>query len=44
MEPKDGLDGFLAFVALHKNQLQSSAVPEHLWQTLYNKLKHGVCL
>lgn len=42
MEFKDGLEGLATFVALHKAQLQSSAVPEYYWQTLYNKLKHGV--
>jgi len=41
MELKDGLEGLATFIALHKIQLQSSAVPEFYWETLYNKLKHG---
>lgn len=42
MEFKDGLEGLATFVALHRAQLQSSGVPDYFWETLYNKLKHGV--
>lgn len=41
MEFKDGLEGLATFIALHRAQLQTSAVPEYYWETLYNKLKHG---
>ena len=33
---------FEQFLALHKNQLQSSCVPELYWQTLFIKLKNEV--
>jgi tubulin--tyrosine ligase-like protein 12 len=42
MELKDGIEGQTAFLALHSVQLSSSGVPEHFWEELYKKLKHGV--
>lgn len=36
----DGLSKFKEFVHLHRNQLSSSGVPEHLWRTLSRKLRH----
>lgn len=30
------------FVAYHRTQLETSAVPEHFWPTLYDKLVHQV--
>ena len=38
----NGLNDHKVFVQQHKNQLEESGVPEHLWATLHNKLKHGV--
>ncbi|ALC40817.1 CG1550 [Drosophila busckii] len=34
----DGINKYNEFVALHKSQLESSAVPLHLWPALYRKL------
>ncbi|KAH8393271.1 hypothetical protein KR215_001529 [Drosophila sulfurigaster] len=34
----DGINKYNEFVALHKPQLESSAVPVHLWPALYRKL------
>jgi len=34
----NGVDGYKIFVANHQNQLESSGVPQHFWQTLYRKL------
>ncbi|EDW77163.1 uncharacterized protein Dwil_GK22076 [Drosophila willistoni] len=34
----DGINKYNEFVALHKAQLESSAVPVHLWPALYRKL------
>ncbi|KAH8413760.1 hypothetical protein KR222_007834 [Zaprionus bogoriensis] len=34
----DGINKYNEFVALHKTQLESSAVPVHLWPALYRKL------
>ena len=42
MELKDGVESQTAFLALHSVQLSSSGVPEHFWEELYKKLKHGV--
>lgn len=38
----NGVDKFERFVQLHRNQLQTSVVPEHFWKTLHEKLSHGV--
>ena len=32
------LESFKTFIQLHKNQLESSGVPEHLWQSVHSKL------
>lgn len=34
----DGINKYNEFVAVHKPQLESSAVPVHLWPALYRKL------
>ncbi|KAH8319916.1 hypothetical protein KR074_009428 [Drosophila pseudoananassae] len=34
----DGINKYNEFVALHKPQLESSAIPVHLWPALYRKL------
>ena len=36
------LESFKTFIQLHKNQLESSGVPEHLWQSAYSKLINKV--
>ena len=38
------LESFKTFIQLHKNQLESSGVPEHLWKSAYNKLINAVSL
>lgn len=38
----DGLNSYENFVHLHKNQLESSAVPQHLWKALHHKLDHAM--
>ena len=38
------LESFKTFIQLHKNQLESSGVPAHLWQSAYSKLINAVSL
>ena len=38
------LESFKTFIQLHKNQLKSSGVPEHLWQSAHSKLINAVSL
>ena len=38
------LESFKTFIQLHKNQLESSGVPEHLWQSVHSKLINAVSL
>ena len=38
------LESFKTFIQLHKNQLESSGVPEHLWQSAHSKLINAVSL
>ena len=38
----NGIDPYHQFLALHKNQLESSVVPEHFWPTLYKKITEDV--
>ena len=40
----NGVDPYHQFVALHKNQLESSVVPEHFWPTLFKKTTEDVSL
>ena len=40
----NGVDGYKIFISKHQNQLESSGVPQHLWQTLYKKLVNMVSL
>lgn len=42
MQLKDGMEGLTVFLRLHSDQLRSSGVPEHFWESLYTKLKHEV--
>ena len=43
-QPLNGLDGYKKFLTQHRNQLESSGVPQHFWQTLYSKLVNVVSL
>ena len=36
------MEGLTVFLRLHSDQLRSSGVPEHFWESLYTKLKHEV--
>jgi len=36
---KSSCESMDEFIALHKVQLLSSSIPEHLWESLYLKLK-----
>ena len=38
----NGVNGYKIFVANHQNQLESSGVPQHFWQTVYRKLSNMV--
>ena len=38
------LESFKTFIQSHKNQLISSGVPEHLWQSAHSKLINAVSL
>ena len=38
----NGLDPYQHFVALHKPQLETSAIPPHFWPTLFKKLSEGI--
>ena len=38
----NGVDPYHQFVALHKNQLESSVVPQHFWPTLFKKLTEDI--
>ena len=38
----NGVDPYHQFLALHKNQLESSVVPEHFWPTLFKKTTEDV--
>ena len=40
----NGVDGYKIFVTQHQNQLESSGVPQHFWQTVYKKLSNMVSL
>ena len=40
----DNLESFKTFIQSHKNQLKSSGVPEHLWQSAHSKLINAVSL
>ena len=43
-ENMNGTDLYKQFVAVHQNQLETSAVPLHFWPTIYKKLTDGVSL
>ena len=42
IEKVNGINGYKIFISKHQNQLESSGVPNHLWQTLYKKLVNMV--
>ena len=42
IEKVNGINGYKIFISKHQNQLESSGVPSHLWQTLYKKLVNMV--
>jgi len=39
---ENGKDAFVKFLSYHKNQLETSAVPEIYWPTIYAKLTQGI--
>ncbi|XP_064490210.1 tubulin--tyrosine ligase-like protein 12 isoform X1 [Ornithodoros turicata] len=42
MPSKDSVSDVDKFIFGHRNQLETSAVPQHLWEPLYNKLEGSV--
>ena len=44
MSAENELDPYQQFMLMHKNQLESSVVPQHFWPTLYKKITGDVSM